>query len=226
MRRQPAVLPPRPRVLTDVVSSIRKPLAVCGTRGRDDQHAPRSAGRSSRVRVSRDDINGTLHSAGADAANCLVRSTPQQAGGSCPFPCERLPELFRAALELVSSLLLMRRLRAIAVFALTATNSTTIVSCVSEAKSMLEHVLKPDPDSGLEQFSPIVRPLLRRSPDPWRRMPVAGFRSDDGDDIEGAWPDQQIGVVLGIDEARRTPYWAWLRAFSPHQWLPEELVYR
>jgi len=176
--------------------------------------------------VSRDDINGTLHSAGADAANCLVLFDSAAGGaGHAHFLSERLPELFSAALDLVSSC--------------SCDEASSCYGCLrsysnqfdhdrlvrSEAKSMLEYVLKPDPDSGLEQFSPIVRPLLREVRILGGRMPVAGFRSDDGDDIEAAWPDQQIGVVLGIDEARdaRLTGLGW-RVFSPHQWLPEELV--
>ena len=175
--------------------------------------------------IARDDVDGTMHSAGRDLPQALVifDAVPGGAGYSQRI-LTRLPELFSAALKVASSC--------------DCEETSSCYGCLrnyrnqffhdslsrGDAKALLEHMLAVEESDDFDLFSPLVHALLKKVIHLGAPIPVSGFETPDGHVLEAAWPEERIAVLLDSDENRdlRLIEDGWL-AFHTHDWVPEQL---
>ena len=181
---------------------------------------------ATRLGISRDDIDGTLHSSGRDTPQAVVifDAVPGGAGHS-QLLLEKLPELFAAALDVVSTC--------------DCEETSSCYGCLrtyrnqyihddlsrGDAKALLTHLLGQGAHEEFDLFSPIVHELLNRVLALGASMPAVGLETESGHLLEMAWSDERVAVLLDGDEDRDVAVAGegWL-AFHVHEWIPEKLV--
>ena len=175
--------------------------------------------------INRDDVDGTLNSSGLDTPQGMVifDSVPGGAGYSQRI-FERLPQLFNAACQLVSSC--------------SCQETSSCYGCLrnyrnqffhdelsrGDAKALLDHMATAPGSEEFKTFSPLVHSLLRELLERGAPMPVAGYKTSYGEALEATWPEQKVAILLDNNEQRDFQLFTdgWI-AHHFHDCVPEQL---